>query len=99
MALFGDVTANGVEHSDAGRMVDAYIRGLPDTFPRVRVDEWIVMPDHVHILMTLLSMELANQPLASLSAIIGWLKSMAANAYIRGVKEDGWPPFERRSGK
>jgi len=25
-----------------------------------------------------------------------WFKTMTTNAYIRGVKTSGWPPFDRR---
>jgi putative transposase len=32
----------------------------------------------------------------SLSDVVGWFKTMTTNDYIRGVKEYGFPPFERR---
>jgi len=35
-------------------------------------------------------------PAASLSTIIQWYKTMTTNAYIRGVKQSGWPPFAGR---
>lgn len=28
--------------------------------------------------------------------MVGWFKAMTTNAYIRGVKQAGWPPFEQR---
>jgi len=28
-----------------------------------------------------------------LSTIVQWLKTMSTNEYIRGVKQNGWPPF------
>ena len=28
--------------------------------------------------------------------IVGWFKTMTTNAYIRGVRERGWPPFNGR---
>jgi REP element-mobilizing transposase RayT len=33
---------------------------------------------------------------ASLFAIVQWFKIMTTNAYIRGVKQSGWPPFRKR---
>jgi len=27
-------------------------------------------------------------------AVVGWFKTMTTNAYIRGVKQLGWPPFD-----
>lgn len=34
-----------------------------------------------------------NSPLGQ---AVGWLKTMTTNAYIRGVKSNGWQPFNRR---
>ena len=31
-----------------------------------------------------------------LSAVVGWFKTMSTNEYIRGVKQFGWPPFDRK---
>ena len=33
---------------------------------------------------------------SSLSAVVGWFKTMSTNEYIRGVKQLGWPPFDRK---
>lgn len=33
---------------------------------------------------------------SSLSQVVGWFKTMTTNAYIRGVKEERWPRFEKR---
>ena len=54
------------------------------------------MPDHVHILLTILPGDSPDPERPSLPDILGRLKSMTANAYIRGVKEAGWPPFDRK---
>jgi len=32
----------------------------------------------------------------TLGQIVGWFKTMATNEYIRGVKQQGWPPFPGR---
>ena len=31
-----------------------------------------------------------------LSAVVRWFKTMSTNEYIRGVKQLGWPPFDRK---
>ena len=33
---------------------------------------------------------------APLQTIVQWFKTMTTNAYIRGVEQDGWPPFPGR---
>lgn len=35
-------------------------------------------------------------PSTNLSKIIQWFKTMTTNAYIRGIKDQGWPAFNRR---
>ena len=32
----------------------------------------------------------------SLGAVVGWFKAITTNAYIRGVKQRGWPRFSKR---
>ena len=31
-----------------------------------------------------------------LSSVVRWFKTMSTNEYIRGVKQLGWPPFDRK---
>ena len=46
--LFGHV-ANGTMHlSVAGRLVENVWDGLPEHYPHVELDVFVVMPDHVH---------------------------------------------------
>lgn len=43
------VIRNGVMIlNDAGRVADECWRQIPDHFPNVELDEWVVMPNHIH---------------------------------------------------
>ena len=46
--LFGDVVDGHIRLSNAGRIVEASWRAIPDDFPDVTLDSWVVMPNHVH---------------------------------------------------
>ena len=46
--LFGTVVNGRMALNDAGRTAAACWREIPGHFPHVAMDEWIVMPDHVH---------------------------------------------------
>ena len=46
--LFGAVVNGRMALNDAGRVVAACWRDIPNHFPHVALDEWVVMPDHVH---------------------------------------------------
>lgn len=46
--LFGDVVRGEMHLSRLGEVVAARWRALPRTFRRVKLDEWVVMPNHFH---------------------------------------------------
>jgi putative transposase len=46
--IFGDVTDDRVELSPYGEMVWQTWRGLPERFERIELDQFVVMPNHVH---------------------------------------------------
>jgi REP element-mobilizing transposase RayT len=46
--LFGTITEDRMVLNDAGRTAaDCWLR-IPDHFPNVELDEWVVMPNHIH---------------------------------------------------
>ena len=47
-ARFGSVVNGRMVLSEAGRIAEACWRAIPEHFPHASLDEWIVMPDHVH---------------------------------------------------
>jgi len=51
--LFGEVVGGNVRLNDAGVIVDAVWRAIPKHFPCVVVDEFVVMPNHVHGVLAL----------------------------------------------
>lgn len=71
-------------------------RALPERFPNAANDAFVIMPNHVHMLI------LINAPApdagahATLGRMVAWYKSMTTNGYIRGVNEEGWEPFHGR---
>ena len=51
--VFGDVIGEEVRLNDVGHIVrDAWL-WLPGRYPHVMLDEWILMPDHLHALIVL----------------------------------------------
>ncbi len=125
VCLFGEVEADLARLSPAGEMVTAWWQRLPGRFPRVCLDAFVVMPNHVHGIVGLadppsepgdvgLTPAVGADPRvrpvsgraavpdqgahagAPLPQVIQWWKTMTTNAYIRGVRAEGWPPFEGR---
>ncbi|MCK9523321.1 MAG: hypothetical protein M0R76_09820 [Proteobacteria bacterium] len=46
--LFGEVVNGQMRMNDAGRMIQAIWDEIPAHYPGVDIDEFVVMPDHVH---------------------------------------------------
>ncbi|WP_306537362.1 transposase [Geobacter sp.] len=46
--LFGGIVQDDMVLNEAGRKVEGVWRSLPDRFPNVTLDEFVVMPNHLH---------------------------------------------------
>jgi REP element-mobilizing transposase RayT len=102
--LFGKVVNGEMRLNDAGRMVLAEWNRLPERFPQVVLDAFVVMPNHVHGILVItdpaptvgatVGATLVVAP--TVGNIIGAFKSRVTVEYIRGVKTSGWPPFRGR---
>jgi REP-associated tyrosine transposase len=106
--LFGDVVDGRVELNHAGQMLWSEWEAIPARFPRIELDEFVVMPNHVHGIVWIVGAPLvgALSPDAedgetttvapTLGEVVGTFKSLTTNGYIRGVKEHQWPAFPGR---
>jgi len=99
--LFGRVTEEGVELTDAGGMVERWWHEIPNGFPSACLDEFVIMPDHFHGIVLLLPPNPVDDgpdraPCTPLSELVRWFKTMTTNEYIREVKCSGWPRFPGR---
>ena len=46
--MFGEITGNGMELNNAGRMVDLVWNEIPMYYPNILIDTFMIMPNHVH---------------------------------------------------
>nr|BAL59102.1 hypothetical conserved protein [Candidatus Acetothermum autotrophicum] len=107
MCLFGEVVHGEMRFTDAGRMVHDVWNDLPNHYPGVTIDAFVVMPNHIHGIVVLVGAgpracpEWVGQPQGvaptmSLSDVIHRFKTMTTKRYADGVKQLGWPPFRGR---
>ena len=112
LALFGEVVDAEVRLNDAGEMAREVWQTMPQRFPFVEIDTFVVMPDHVHGIVVIRDdgtrapmkdaptpdslVTGATQAARALGDVIGAYKSLTAAAYIRGVHTSQWPPFYGR---
>ena len=59
---------------------------LPDRFPNVTLDEFVIMPDHIHFIIWL---EGNVENAATLGSVVGAYKSLTAVAWLRHIKATG----------
>ncbi len=90
--LWGRVVEGEMVLSAGGEMVDAALAELPTRYLGTEVSPWLVMPNHLHAVVTLPNPTHPAQ--RSLSDIMGWFKTVTTKRYIRGVRTLGWPPFD-----
>jgi REP element-mobilizing transposase RayT len=67
--IFGAVFGTDIVQSELGRIVEEQWHDLPESFPDLRLDEFIVMPNHVHGIL-----ELSGDGV-SLGTVVGRFKS------------------------
>ena len=90
------------------QMIEKWIHELPRKFKNVKVDYYVIMPDHVHLILFIVNGEDLGLPhrvaptdqnkgrtqnTKGISEIIDWFKTMTTNDYIRGVRHNLLPPF------
>ena len=94
--LFGGVQDGRLLPSPAGLFVqDAWLR-LPERFPDIAIDEFIVMPDHVHgIVFTGTDPEREDRA-NTVGFVIRSFKNIVMSEWRRGVLERGWPRYDMK---
>lgn len=71
-------------------IIHEWINVVQMKYPNIRVDRYVIMPDHVHLLVTITEEIFGS----ALPDVMRFFKTMTTNAYIRGVKAGCFPPFE-----
>jgi REP element-mobilizing transposase RayT len=91
--LFGRISVGAIHESPAvslspvGNIVMSVIQEIPLRYPSVTLDKYIVMPNHIHMLITIHERAIRESPLQEekrslISQIVGYLK-MNATKQIR----------------
>lgn len=111
LCLFGEVIGTEMQLNQAGEMISEVWRALPNRFPTIVIDTFVVMPNHLHGIIIInqrpipvgaglvpaqnVETQSADTPPA-LGDVIGAYKSLTTVEYTRGVKTMKWTPFHRR---
>ena len=99
--LFGDIVNSEMHLNDAGEMVWQCWEEMPNRFPSITMDQFVVMPNHVHGVVFIqqpvvdVGTPLVGPPTV-LGDVVGAFKSLTTMEYSRSVDSKGWPSFAGR---
>lgn len=87
--------------NDTGKMIDKWWIKLKNNFPHIELDEYVIMPNHLHGIIFINDDQLRKEKgrthgAAPTGRMVQWFKTMTTNEYIRRVKNGHWKPFPGR---
>ncbi len=93
--LFGHVDQGVMSLSEAGELVRSRWIAIPERFEGVCLDEFVIMPDHLHGLIVLTELP-RGETGPSIGEITRWFKTSVVRLYRQGVEINAWEPYEGR---
>ena len=95
----GSITAHNIVHTKAGDIVASVWRSIPDRFPGVELDEYLLMPNHVHGIIVLPDRESqsssAEMKKPGLGKIIAYFKYMSTKLINQDRNQIGRRVWQR----
>ena len=83
--LFGDIVDNEMILSDIGETVKQCWLNIPSHFPNVKLHNFVVMPNHIHLLITITGAAHNNAPEAAYNDAPGAVYNNAPRAAYNGA--------------
>ena len=72
------------------QMLEKWLFEIENKFSSVKIDEYVIMPDHIHVIFVLTGDHIGSP----LQDVVDWYKTMTTNEYIRCVKEGLYEPYK-----
>lgn len=103
--IFGVIKNNQMIMNDVGIMARKWWCKIENKFTSVKLDEYVIMPNHLHGIICLTKTETGeymdsplpiNNTYKGIGQKISWFKRMFTNEYIEGVKNLGWETFDKK---
>ena len=95
--LFGNITDGHMQLNDLGVIVNHEILKIESYYENIRIDKYVIMPNHIHIIIVILEAEGIN-PFPTIkydiSNVVGKFKAgvtrIVGNAFMHFVKKPIW---------
>ncbi|MBQ8237742.1 MAG: transposase [Oscillospiraceae bacterium] len=73
--ILGDIVGDGLPVlKRCGIIAEEIIRMIPEKYPCVKVDKFVVMPNHIHTILLFMNEIGTGNPSSTLGNVIGWYK-------------------------
>jgi putative transposase len=100
ICAFGAVDAEEMQLNDVGRIVSSCWNEIPQHFSAISLDEWVIMPNHVHGIVLISDAADAGATHAScirpgLGVVVGSFKSAATKRVNEWRRAHGSPLWQR----
>jgi len=104
--ILGAVENDEMILNDAGKIVDFWWREIGNHFTGIELDQYIIMPNHIHGIINIVGVDRCVDPLnhngrthrsaPTISTIIQWFKTMTTNKYMQNVRNNNWQSLDKR---
>ena len=79
-----------------GNIAEKWIKKISDKYNKVSVDCYVIMPNHIHLLLTTINNGGRGDPSPTVTAVVGWLKYQITRE-INQIKGTGGAKIFQRS--
>ena len=100
---FGKIINGQMQMNKPGYMILDIWNELPNRFVGIELDEYVIMPNHLHAIIHVgaplvgarnsAPHRAGTRPAPTLTQVIGAFKSITTKKYIDGIKNNHWRPF------
>ncbi len=73
-------------------IIHKWVRETENKFSNIKIDKYVIMPNHLHLLVNIAERHAGR----SLQDAMHFFKTMTTNEYIKGVKNNLLPPFNKK---
>ena len=78
-----------------GTIAEAFIQQIPVKYPSVSVEKYVIMPDHIHLLLLFDHSFGTGNPSPTLGNVMGWYKYQVTKQANASLGQDAKPRFQR----
>jgi putative transposase len=91
--LFGEIQNDKMQIGIAGKMIERWYLEMKNKYKNLQCSHYVIMPNHMHFVLEL---GIASNDRTPINEMVQWFKTMTTNEYIRMVKQNLVPTFDKR---